>query len=276
MYSRFKVKCWVLLIALTLQACSANKAKEEQASNELGPYERLEQNESEQQPLVVGPDDYNDPIEPVNRAFFYFNDKLYRFIVTPVSKGYLAVMPDPAETCITNAFKNLREPLYSANFLLQGQFKKAGKSLLRLCLNSTVGLLGLFDPADAWFGLSRETTTFGQTLANYGVGYGAYFVIPILGPSTLRDTATMTFEYYAHPIKHIMDKPESTNTLIYEGFHELTPTLKDYVDVVNEAEDPYIFIRNLYLQRKMRDDIYVLGRDELYDTEAVKEADDGP
>lgn len=247
---------------LICSGCSSNPKSKINYNHELGPYEAIElQTDAEREPLVFGVDEYNDPMEPVNRVFFYFNDKLYRFVVSPISSGYLKLVPKPLNNCISNAISNVKEPLYTANFLLQGKAKKAGKSLLRLCLNSTIGLFGLFDPADAWFGLDRETTTFGKTLANYGVSPGPYVVIPFLGPSTIRDAATLTFEYHFHPVKQVLDKPESTNVLIFSAFHQLAPTASNYDEVIEDAEDPYEFIRNLYLQSKIRDDKYEV-RDE--------------
>lgn len=251
----------LLVLCYTLSACSSTARQVEQPDDELGPYEQLEQQHPEE-PLVVGPDEFRDPLEPVNRAFFKVNDVFYRYFLSPVSKGYLKVVPAPANKSISNFFMNLREPLYSINNLFQGKPGKSGKSILRLGINSTVGLLGLFDPAKAWFGLEREKTNFGQTLSHYGVGYGAYFVIPLLGPSTIRDGATMSFEYYAHPVKFALEQPDSTYLLLYEGGHTLAPTLQNYPDMVREAEDPYLFIRNLYLQRKMRDDRFEV--DELF------------
>lgn len=247
---------YLIILILFVSGCSNHERKQNLDQSELGPYEQLEKKENANEPLVVGPDDFNDPIEPVNRVFFYVNDRLYRYLGSPVSKAYLKVMPKPVNQCVTNAFKNLREPLYLVNHALQLQPKKAGKSFLRFCINSTVGLLGLFDPAEAWFGLERDSATLGQTLSSYGLGYGFYIVVPVLGPNTLRDTASLTFEYYAHPIKYLVDSPEATGFLFYEGFHQMSPTLRDYPGLVEPAEDAYIFIRNLYLQRKLRDELY--------------------
>lgn len=253
-----------LLTACSSTARKAEQSKDTEQGNQLGPYEELEQRPDE--PLVVGPDDYRDPLKPVNQALFKFNDVTYRYLLSPLSRGYVKVVPAPVNKSIGNFFMNLREPLYSVNNLLQGEPGKSGKSILRLGINSTLGLLGLFDPAEAWFNLEREKTTFGQTLAHYGMGYGAYIVIPILGPSTVRDGATMSFEYYAHPVRHLLEQPDATYLLIYEGAHTNAPMLKTYHEMVEEAEDPYIFIRNLYLQRKMRDDRFEV--DQLFDADS--------
>lgn len=250
---------WALCQILT--ACSSPAKQPEQSTQDLGPYEKLEQ-QSPEEPLVVGPDDYRDPLQPVNRALFKFNDVIYRYLFSPLGRGYVKVVPSPVNQSISNFFMNLREPLYSLNNLLQGEPGKSGKSVLRLGINSTIGLLGLFDPAESWFDLEREKTTFGQTLAHYGIGYGAYIVIPFLGPSTVRDGATMSFEYYAHPVKQVLEQPDSTYLLLYESLHTQAPMLKNYPDMVEEAEDRYIFIRNLYLQRKMRDDRFEV--DQLF------------
>ncbi len=245
-------------LALLLSGCAQNPQKSEtstatenQSEYTLdGPYTRGD----DDGPTVVTYSEYRDPIQPINRVFFKFNDVLYRYALSPLGRGYLKVTPEPIDQSLGNFFNNLREPLFSINHLLQGQFKASGKSLVRLGVNSTLGLFGLFDPADRWLALERDKTTFGETLATYGVGYGAYFVIPVLGPSSLRDGATMAFEYLGHPVHYLLESPDSTAYFVFEGFHDLADTLNKYPDLVKDTEDPYTFIRNLYLQRLMRDD----------------------
>lgn len=227
-----------------------------------GPYEARDA----EAPTVVSYDDYRDPLEKINRPIFKFNHVTYRYLLTPLAKGYQDVVPKPVDNSLANFFNNLREPLYFVNNLLQLKAAESGTSILRLGINSTLGLLGLFDPAAAWWGIEREDTDFSDTLARYGVGYGAYLVIPIAGPSDLRDGASMTFEYFAHPLRRFAEKRDATVLLTGEGFIDRVPILSSYLDVVEESEDPYLFVRNLYLQGIQRDAVELRKRAGLEET----------
>ena len=163
------------------------------------------------------------------------------------------IVPAPVDRGVTNFFTNLHEPMYSLNHLFQGRAGGFGKSLLRFGVNTSIGLLGLFDPAGAWFGIEREASTLSQTLSHYGVGYGFYLVLPVLGPSDMRDATSMTFEYITHPLTYIDDKQTAFGLRVVDGFHERRSILADYPAMVRDVEDPYTFVRNLYLQRALRD-----------------------
>ncbi len=240
---------FIVIIALMTTACAST---EERAGGEPGPYE-ANREEIYSEPTVVSYEEYKDPLQAINRPIFKFNDVVYRYLLSPVSKGYQKVMPDPVGNSVSNFFSNLREPLFSLNNLFQGKPRESGTSLLRFVVNSTVGLLGLFDPAESWWEIDKEDTDFGDTLAHYGVGYGAYLVLPLLGPSDLRDGTSKIFNWYAHPLNAV-DHDRTKKTLIYyENFHDLAPDLSQYPKVVVDREDPYIFFRNFYLQNIMRD-----------------------
>lgn len=127
----------------------------------------------------------NDPLEPFNRAMFAVNKQLDKFILKPASIVY-GYVPAPARYGISNALNNLGEPLTAANDLLQGQVGRAGTSVTRFGINSTIGLLGLIDAAE-YFGIEGHSEDFGQTLAVYGVGEGFYLFLPIFGPTSPRD-----------------------------------------------------------------------------------------
>ena len=132
-------------------------------------------------------DEVYDPIEPFNRAIFSFNNAADKIILEPVSKGYKK-LPSPLQTGISNFLSNLRMPLVVVNQLLQGQGKNASESTGRFLVNSTIGVFGLIDVADK-IGLEEKQEDFGQTLATWGVGDGFYIVLPLFGPSNVRDTA---------------------------------------------------------------------------------------
>ena len=127
-----------------------------------------------------------DPIEPVNRQIFEVNEALDRGVFKPVAEAYSAVLPDPVRTGIRNFFSNLWEPWTAVNQALQGKFVMAGSDVLRFLTNSTIGVVGIFDVASD-FELPKHSEDFGQTLAVWGVGFGPYIVLPILGPSSVRD-----------------------------------------------------------------------------------------
>lgn len=128
-----------------------------------------------------------DPIEPVNRRFFAFNDHVDQYLLVPVTNAYRFAVPSPVRMCVRRTFRNLRSPVYFVNNLLQLRFLDAAETLAGFALNSTAGIVGLFDVA-AEVGWEQHSSDFGQTLGVYGVRSGPYLVIPLLGPSTVRDS----------------------------------------------------------------------------------------
>ena len=134
-------------------------------------------------------DEIYDPFEPVNRAIFSFNNVADRIVLEPIAKGYKK-LPSPIQSGINNFLSNLRAPLVVVNQLLQGQGENAVQSSGRFIVNSTVGVFGLFDVAEK-IGLEEKEEDYGQTLATWGVGDGFYIVLPLFGPSNLRDTSGM-------------------------------------------------------------------------------------
>ncbi len=126
-----------------------------------------------------------DPFETINRATFSLNDSLYRGLLKPVAVAF-RVVPEPARVSVSNFFSNLGTPISAINALLQLDLPNAGTEASRFVINTTVGILGLFDPASS-MGLAQETEDLGQTLGRYGIGHGFYVVIPFLGFSSLRD-----------------------------------------------------------------------------------------
>jgi len=143
-------------------------------------------------------DEIYDPIEPFNRAMFNFNNFADKIVLEPAAKGYKK-LPSPIQSGINNFLGNLKMPLVILNQLLQGQGGNAIESTGRFVVNSTAGILGLFDVADK-VGLEQKQEDFGQTLATWGVGDGFYVVLPIFGPSNLRDTAGMALTFLTDPI----------------------------------------------------------------------------
>jgi phospholipid-binding lipoprotein MlaA len=194
-----------------------------------------------------------DPIEPVNRAIFYVNDKVYVYVFTPVAKGYVKATPKFARTGIKNFFSNLGSPLRVLNNLFQGKFKNAGQETGRFFVNTLLGFLGFVDSASTIEGLTPPKEDLGQTFGRWGIGNGPYLVIPLLGPSTLRDTLGMAGEFYINPVDYavdidskeelIMDATNALNSLPHKM--DLYKTLKD------SALDPYTAAKNAYIQLRL-------------------------
>lgn len=231
-----------------------------------GPYEIAAE---ENMPSVVSYQAPEDSLRFINEPIFKFNDTVYRYVLSPLAIGYEKVVPKPVDNSISNFFYNLREPLYAVNHLLQGELGKSGKSIARVLVNSTIGLFGLFDPANSMMKLTRDKTTFGETLAKYGVGHGAYIVLPLLGPSDLRDTASLSFNYFAHPLNFINDDQVAQQLLLVDGVQAQIPVLAKYPRVLNDIENPYEFIRNMYMQSVERDG--QARRNEVFKTEQQKQ-----
>ncbi len=261
----------ITLLLIIGVGCSANKnnTAEITVNNEpalKGPYEiAAEKN----QPSVIHYQQPDDSLRFINEPIFKFNHTVYRYILSPLAIGYEKIVPTPINTGIGNFFYNLREPLYAVNHLLQGEFTKSGHSLARAVINSTVGLLGIFDAANGLMEIERNKTKFGDTLESYGVGQGAYLVLPLLGPSDLRDTASLTFNYFAHPLNFINDEEVAAQLLLVDGIQAQIPILSKYPVVLADVENPYEFVRNLYMQNALRDG--QARRNEIFKTEKQKQ-----
>ena len=210
-----------------------------------------------QSPAIADtPDDtfhISDPLEVINRPIFAFNDVLYRYLMIPASQGYKAITPELFRTGVSNVFANIREPINGLNHLLQLEGRALGHNLSRFLINSTLGLLGIFDLADNWFGIDSRVTHIEDTLRTYGVGYGSYLVLPFFGQSDFRNGFSIITESFASPIRQVTDNPETLYVQSYLGFHNAVPKLLSYKDLYKDKKDPYVFFRNLYMQSILRD-----------------------
>ncbi len=188
-----------------------------------------------------------DPWQGFNRAMFSFNDTLDRWFLKPLAKGYKAVMPDPLETGVSNIFSNVLEVPNVINGVLQGDLKGAGYDTGRLLVNTTLGLGGLLDVAQYMNLPADEREDFGQTLAVWGVGQGPYLVLPLLGPSTVRDGLGKPIDWYTDPTNYI-DHVPTENTV--KGISLLNTRAQLLSLEKNLTGDKYVFIRDVYLQRR--------------------------
>jgi len=197
-------------------------------------------------------DEIYDPIEPFNRAIFSFNNAADKIILEPVSKGYKK-LPSPMQSGISNFLSNLRMPLVVVNQLLQGQGKNASESAGRFLVNSTIGVFGLVDVADK-MGLEEKEEDFGQTLATWGVGDGFYLVLPLFGPSNIRDTAGMFLTYTTDPINaYAVSEGEAWIIPLRRTVNAVDQRSK-IIDEVNALRDNsidyYAAVRSFYYQNR--------------------------
>jgi phospholipid-binding lipoprotein MlaA len=190
-----------------------------------------------------------DPLEPFNRAMFRFNDAVDYVVLKPVAKGYRAVLPSFVRTGVSNFFSNLEDLWISFNDFLQGKVQQGGEDFARFFINSTFGLLGIFDVAsDA--DLPKHNEDFGQTLGRWGLGPGPYLVLPILGPSTVRDGFGFLLDTQADLVWRIDYVPTRNTTYVTRAVNTRT-NLLDTTNALEEAAlDKYSFVREVWLQRR--------------------------
>lgn len=191
---------------------------------------------------------YYDPLEPMNRAFFAFNDKLYYWVLKPVNHVYSAVLPYDIRLSLGNFVNNIGSPVRLLNNLLQGKVADAGIVLSRFLINSTLGVFGLGDPALREFNLEPKPEDFGQTLGVWGVGEGVYLCWPIIGPSNVRDSIGFAGDVYAHPmVYYVEDYSVSAGYYVGSRVNLLSLNPEVYEELKKYALDPYVSMRQVYL-----------------------------
>ncbi len=198
----------------------------------------------------------HDPLEKFNRAMFTFNDRLYFWFLKPVSVAYGTVTPPGFRACIRNAFDNLFFPIRFVNNTLQGKFKGASVEMGRFLINSTLGVGGFFDLAARDFNLHPHEEDFGQTLGYYGIQPHVYIVWPILGPSTVRDTFGKGGDFLLNPIGYLSYiGPGLWETMAIRTGERVNATslrIGEYEDFKASAVDPYVSLRDVYLNYRAR------------------------
>jgi phospholipid-binding lipoprotein MlaA len=193
-------------------------------------------------------DPERDPWEGYNRKIHAFNKGFDKAIFRPVAKGYDYVMPDAPQRGVRNFFRNLNYPVTLLNSLLQGKMERAFTATGRFLMNSSIGLLGFFDVATK-VGIPYYDEDFGQTLAVWGWKNSRYLEMPFIGPYTVRDLAGRSFYGYAHPISYAIREHDNYWPLVGDLISlraELLPLQAD----IDAAADPYVLIRDVYLQRR--------------------------
>jgi phospholipid-binding lipoprotein MlaA len=190
-----------------------------------------------------------DPLEPLNRAIYHFNDKLYFWFLKPAARGYNYVFPEEFRIHVRNFFINLLFPVRFVNSILQGNFDGAAVEISRFVVNSTLGIGGLFDPSSRGLRLPMQDEDLGQTLGVYGLGNGIFITVPVLGPHTARSLVGWVGDGFLDPITwYVQPMLLSWGVKGYKKFNEVSLTLGDYEALKEAAIDPYVAIRNAYVQ----------------------------
>ena len=200
----------------------------------------------------AGPDGINDPYEPTNRRVHEFNRGVDRALLGPASKGYGTIVPEPAQRVVGNVARTLDLPGDIANNLLQANIEDAAINTLRLAVNLTMGVAGLFDAATA-LGLPSQPTDFGETLAVWGVGEGVYVEIPLMGPSTARDATGAVVDVVLNPTRLALPKREAmaaTTAKLFSRLGDRNRFAQTIESILYESADSYAQSRLLYLQNR--------------------------
>lgn len=202
----------------------------------------------------------SDPLEPLNRVTFQVNDFVIMNLVKPLADGYQAVTPDPVEAAASNFFRNLKFPVRLVGNLLQGRVKGALTETGRFAVNSTVGIAGLFTPADSIDGLAPiPSEDIGQALGSWGIGEGPYLILPLFGPSNLRDFGGFIADRAVNPLDEPFSAIDDWSwewevALGASEFVVVSPTLVGrYLQVKDSAIDPYGSVKNGFTQMRRRE-----------------------
>ena len=211
-----------------------------------------------------------DPLSGYNRVMTGFNDRFYFFVLDPVARGYRWVLPGTARRGVKNFFHNLLFPLRFVNNALQLKATNAGEEFLRFSINSTIGILGLWDPAKEWFGLEAHEEDFGQTLGYYGVGGGFHVVLPFLGPSNLRDMFSLYPDLQMDPVNYVENRPynfpkqegeylgvsrqtlQAIDLTLLKTVNTESLRIGQYENLKKDAIELYPFLRDVYEQNRAK------------------------
>lgn len=205
-----------------------------------------------------------DPLEPINRGIYTFNEAVDTTVLKPAAELYRGLVPSLVRTGVSNVFANINDVIVALNNLLQGKVTYAASDTGRVLVNTTVGLLGIFDVATG-LGLEKHNEDFGQTLGWWGAGDGPYIVLPIFGPSNVRDTFGLVVDVLTDPITYI-DPTRDRNIVVGVRAVNRRSQLIDATTVLETAAlDKYQFVRDAYLQRR---------RNLIYDGKPPKEEDE--
>lgn len=209
-------------------------------------FQDFQENESIELPYMVA-----DPLQPINRIIFKFNDGIYTYLLSPLAQGYSNLVPLSVRESIDHFYTNWAFPIRLVNTGLQLKFNQSVIEIERFLINTTLGIGGFFDPASKLELLSSPPAEdLGQSLGYWGIGHGFYIVLPVLGPSSARDVVGRVGDYFLDPINYI-DSDVTRIALDAEKFINSSPTLMDNYKILKEVStDPYIALRNIYFQKR--------------------------
>ena len=211
-----------------------------------------------------------DPLSGYNRVMTDFNDSLYVWVLDPVARGYRWVLPYAARRGVKNFFHNLLFPLRFVNNTLQLKIKNAGEEFLRFSINSTIGILGFWDPAKEWFDLEAHEEDFGQTLGYYGVGGGFHVVLPFLGPANVRDMFSLYPDMQMDPVNYVENRPynfpkqegeyqgvskqtlQEVDLTLLKIINRESLRIGQYTNLKKDAIELYPFLRDVYEQNRAK------------------------
>jgi phospholipid-binding lipoprotein MlaA len=197
----------------------------------------------------------SDPLRPFNKAMYQFNDKLYFWLLKPVTRVYSYVAPEPCRMLFSNFFDNLKAPARFVNNLFQLRMKDAGNEFVRFVFNSTAGLGGLADASRELLHIQKTSADFGQTLGRYGIGHGFYLVLPVLGASSLRDGIGLAVDGAMYPITYLsftIPFEASAGIYAFETVNYTSFHIGDYEAFKEAAIDPYVSMRDAYFQNRKK------------------------
>ena len=240
-----------MVLSVFLGACAANPetagrqpgdpASTQIAQSGTDPWAQSESGEFGEEP------DDNDPLEVPNRMFFAFNEALDFAVIRPIAVTYRFIVPTGVRNTVRNFLRNLRSPVTLANDLLQGDLERAEITFTRFFINSTIGMLGLFDIA-AESGFPYHDEDFGQTMGTYGAGEGFYLVLPVLGPSSLRDGAGRVVDMFLDPLTYIAPQEFALGRAAATGVDFRSRNIDELDQLKADSLDFYARIRSLYRQ----------------------------
>jgi phospholipid-binding lipoprotein MlaA len=198
--------------------------------------------------LPSGKPDPSDRFERVNRSVYSFNRAIDHAVLRPVARSYVKITPGPVRRSISNFLANIDYPVTIVNDILQGKIRDGLSDVGRFGVNTVVGIGGLFDPASHW-GLEKHDEDFGLTLAKWGVRSGPYLMLPILGPSSVRDAPGRLVDRFMTPTPYVNNTGVQVGYFVIKGVNTRVDLL-DTDAVIDSAYDPYAFVRNAWLQRR--------------------------
>jgi phospholipid-binding lipoprotein MlaA len=248
----------VVLLGLVplLGACTSNPRKQPASAtvaavgsqNAKVKPAKVEENDLEEYEVALVP----DPLEPVNRATFWLNHQIYRFVLRPISKGYEKIVPRPVRKGIYNAYENVKFPVRLVNNALQGNFTRARQELEKFLINSSIGVGGIIRQSDRIPELAEvPRTDTGLTFAKWGMSSGPYLVIPLLGPSTFRDTVGLVGDAALNPVSWVTIMTGEFWVVVFPYVNTLRAMpeqLGTYDSVTENALDRYLAARSAFIQ----------------------------